>query len=111
MKACGNRARNRRFKQRNRPMGLSCLRAQPVLVGVGDGLPSVSRMDLHEQPVDVALDRALADDQVFGDLGVGEPGGDKAKYFGLTGREPVGKWRWWRGVFRGSAGGGFYVGT
>src|SRR5215472_5189766 len=87
--------------------GPSCLHSQPVLVGVGDGLPSVSRMDLHEQPVDVALDRALADDQVFGDLGVGEPGGDEAKYFDLTGREPVGKSRWWQGVFRGSAGDGF----
>ena len=60
------------------------------MVGVGDGLGSVSGVDFCEQVVDVALDRAFAHDEVFGDLAVGEPLGDEGEHFGLAGVSPSG---------------------
>src|SRR6185437_13010120 len=70
---------------------LSRLGSQPggeaVLVGEGDGLGAVASVDLGEQVVDVALDRAFADDKALGDLGVGQAGRDEGQHLGFPGGE------------------------
>jgi hypothetical protein len=48
-----------------------------VLIGEGDRLGAVACVNLGEQVVDVTLDGALADDEVFGDLTVRHAGGDQ----------------------------------
>lgn len=57
--------------------GVSAVRLfdEPVQVCVGDGLGTVTGVDLGEQAIDMALDRDLADDEVLGYLGVGQADG------------------------------------
>jgi peptidoglycan/LPS O-acetylase OafA/YrhL len=63
---------------------------QAVLVGVPDGLGAVAHAGLGEQPVDVRLDRHLADEQPPGDLPVRQPGPDQAEHLDLTGGQRPG---------------------
>jgi hypothetical protein len=64
-----------------------------VAVGVAGGLGAVAGADLGEHVVDVAFYRCLADEQVLGDLGVGQAGRDQGEDLGLAGGEAVGEGR------------------
>ena len=57
--------------------GLFPWRGKSALIGEGDRLGAVACVNLGEQVVDVTLDGALADDEVFGDLTVRHAGGDQ----------------------------------
>src|SRR5579859_3858793 len=48
---------------------------QAVLVGVPDGLGPVAGAGLGEDPVDVGLDRGVAEVEALADLGVAQPRG------------------------------------
>jgi hypothetical protein len=57
---------------------------QTALVGGHHHLGAVAEVELGEDPPDVGLDRLLGDDQVAGDLGVGQPAGDERQHLGLA---------------------------
>lgn len=57
--------------------GLFPWRGKSALIGEGNCLGAVACLDLGEQVVDVALDGAFADDELFGDLVVRHAGGDQ----------------------------------
>jgi hypothetical protein len=57
--------------------GLFPWRGKSALIGEGNRLGAVACVNLGEQVVDVALDGAFADDEVFGDLAVRHAGGDQ----------------------------------
>src|SRR5437660_8910679 len=67
---------------------------EPGFVGEHDGLDAVAEVELHEDPGDVSLDGAVADDELLGYLGVGEPARDEAKHLSLSGRELLELGRW-----------------
>ena len=50
---------------------------EPALVGEDDGLDAVAQVELGEDAGDVRLHRRLADEQLGGDLGVGQPAGEQ----------------------------------
>src|SRR5580765_5700524 len=64
---------------------------QSVLVGVVDGLGAVAGAGLCEDVVDVGFDRGVAEDQLAGDLEVGQAGADEGQDFGFSGGERVGQ--------------------
>ncbi len=59
-----------------------------------DGVPS--RLGARVEPqlavdrAQVPIDCAGTEEEFLGDLGVGEPGGDQAQHFGLSGAAPAG---------------------
>jgi hypothetical protein len=57
-----------------------CLAQQLQLAGSSNGLGAVGSPYLAVNVVDVGLDRAQGDEEVFGDLGVGPSGGKEGKY-------------------------------
>jgi hypothetical protein len=57
--------------------GLFPWRGKSALIGERNRLGAVAGVNLGEQVVDVTLDGALADDEVFGDLAVRHAGGDQ----------------------------------
>jgi predicted MFS family arabinose efflux permease len=57
---------------------------QPGLVREDHGLDAVTQAELAEDPGHVGLDRRLGDDEPRGDLGVGEPAGDRAQNLELA---------------------------
>src|SRR5487761_269318 len=63
--------------------------AHAMLIGEVHCLGTVRDANLGEEMVDVALDRALADEQALGDRRVGQPGSDQVEHLGLAGREPA----------------------
>lgn len=63
---------------------------QTVLVGIAHGLSAVANTRLVEDPVDVGLDGCAAEDELVGDLAVGEAGGDQLQYLDFAWRELVG---------------------
>jgi hypothetical protein len=46
---------------------------EPGFVGEYDGLDAIAEVEFGEDPVDVGLDGGRFDDELLGDLGVGEP--------------------------------------
>jgi hypothetical protein len=85
------------------------LTQQVQLAGPGDGLGAVGGPELAVDVVDVRLDRAHRDEEVFGDLGVGPTGGQECKdlqlpfaqrFVGLPGRSRI-YLRWRLGGFEG----------
>src|SRR5689334_12886546 len=60
---------------------------QAGLVGEHDGLHAVAQAELLEDVGDMRLDRRLADVELLGDLGVGQPAGDEAKNVSFASRE------------------------
>jgi hypothetical protein len=57
--------------------GLFLWWGKSALIGEGNRLGAVACVNFGEQVVDVALDGAFADDEVFGDLAVRHAGGDQ----------------------------------
>ena len=57
---------------------------QPALVGERHGLHPVAQVQLGEHPRQVRLDGGLAQEQLGGDLGVGQPAGHQAQHVGLA---------------------------
>ncbi len=57
--------------------GEPAVSGESVLVGIGDGLGSVTDAGFGEHVVDVALHRGFTDHQPTGDLGVGQPLSDE----------------------------------
>ena len=64
---------------------------QAGLVGVADGLGAVAGAGLGEDPVDVGFHGGVADEELLGDLGVAEAGGEQGEDFGFAGGEPGGQ--------------------
>src|SRR5436309_16048018 len=52
-----------------------------------DCLGSVVEVELGEDPGDVGLDSGVADDELAGDFGIGEPAGNEAQHVELARRQ------------------------
>jgi hypothetical protein len=57
---------------------------QSCLIGEDHRLDPVADPELAQQAGDVAFHCCLADEQAFGQLGVGEPAGLQREYLGLS---------------------------
>src|SRR5262249_57297009 len=82
------------------PPGLTRRGGHAVLAGVPDGLGPIARARLGEDPVDVGLDRGVAQEQALGDLGVAQARREKGQHLGLTRGEPVRPWPRAAGLLR-----------
>src|SRR5215471_4022550 len=86
------RTPDRPFRMISREVGQGCWRttvtlprsANVVFVCVADGGGPVPGPGLGEDPVDVGLDRVVAEEQLRGDLGVGHPAGDEPEDLDLA---------------------------
>src|SRR5215510_9425124 len=62
---------------------------QPGLVGEDHGLDAVAEVELSQDPFQVGLDRRLLDEQVGGDLGIGQAARDEFQHVALAwGEQP-----------------------
>src|SRR5215475_15922895 len=57
---------------------------QPGLVGEDHGLDAVAEVELSQDPFQVGLDRRLLDEQVGGDLGIGQAARDEFQHVALA---------------------------
>ena len=61
-----------------------------VLAGVVNGGGAIARSGLGKDPIDVTLDRVVAEYEPLGDLEVGRAGGKKGQYLGLSRGQVIG---------------------
>ena len=76
-------------------------RRQAMLIGEPDGLGAVAGACLGEDPVDVSLDRGVAQEETLGNLGVAQARGEEGEHLGLAGGEPRRRWPTVAGLIRG----------
>src|SRR6266581_60899 len=70
--------------------GVGCLRGLPAWLGEADlvgeyyGLKAIAEVEFAEQPVDVRFDRRFADNELAGNLAIGEAAGDECEDFAFA---------------------------